>query len=724
MADGTIYIDTAIDENSIEKEMKDTEKAIKRAEERLDKLIEKQIRFIETGGNKKSKTFQGMEYDIARASSSLSTLKTKYADMQNTMSAKKADILRGSFKKLDTTLGNVGKKVLGIGKSAKTSNRSMMKMLATSMLMGIAFMALMAVINGLKEGINNLAQYSGDANADLSALKSSLTQLKNSFATAFAPILSVVTPILTSFMNTISAVISKIGMLIAALSGKDTFTKAIAVQEDYAASLDKTADATKKVTDYSTSLDEINKASSNDSSKSSNGSASPSEMFEEVKIPNSFTNVADKIRKAFEPIIELISKGLGKAYENVLVPLGKWIIEEVGPLSVDVLKNSLELLTVTLEKLEPVINTLWKEVFEPFYKKMGEKITGLLEDFNDLLELTTAGISGDKETFFEILKKKISEIGKETDDTFLNLQTNTLDPFFTFFADIFVGDMLKKLDELGEEYGLFTTDVEEDSSLWKKALSGVVKFVKGSFTNDLSISTEGIKSMLNSLDELVQKVFEYDFTEALGIAGNGLNDFFGILKIIWDGIMLILIGIIDFLCGTFTLNWKQAWEGVKEIFKGVFGTLYSLVKVPINKIISLINNFINGFVNGFNSVIKAMNKLSVKIPDWVPEFGGKSFGINIKTMKAPQIPYLATGAVIPPNAPFMAVLGDQKHGTNIEAPLDTIKQAVAEVIGNTRGGGGTYTFIGQINRRTLFEEVIEEAKAHQLNTGNNPFELA
>lgn len=85
------------------------------------------------------------------------------------------------------------------------------------------------------------------------------------------------------------------------------------------------------------------------------------------------------------------------------------------------------------------------------------------------------------------------------------------------------------------------------------------------------------------------------------------------------------------------------------------------------------------------------------------------------------IPHLATGAVIPPNAPFAAILGDQKHGTNIEAPLDTIKQAVREVVGN--GGGGQFAFSAQINRKVLFEEIIEEAKLRQTTNGRNPFEL-
>ena len=118
----------------------------------------------------------------------------------------------------------------------------------------------------------------------------------------------------------------------------------------------------------------------------------------------------------------------------------------------------------------------------------------------------------------------------------------------------------------------------------------------------------------------------------------------------------------------------------------------------------MVIEIINGLIWGVNKLTGVLN-----IPE-IPE------------IPKVEIPMLATGAVIPPNAPFMAVLGDQTHGTNIEAPLDTIKQAVREVVGNG-SGGGQYQFTAQINRRTLFDEFIEEAKLRQNVSGRNPFDL-
>ena len=92
---------------------------------------------------------------------------------------------------------------------------------------------------------------------------------------------------------------------------------------------------------------------------------------------------------------------------------------------------------------------------------------------------------------------------------------------------------------------------------------------------------------------------------------------------------------------------------------------------------------LSAVVTGINTVINALNGLSFDLPDI---FGGGHVGFNISTLTAPQIPYLAQGAVIPANREFLAVLGDQSHGTNVEAPLDTIKQAVAEVMEDLQAG--------------------------------------
>ena len=234
-----------------------------------------------------------------------------------------------------------------------------------------------------------------------------------------------------------------------------------------------------------------------------------------------------------------------------------------------------------------------------------------------------------------------------------------------------------------------------------------------------------VKETMQKFDDFLQNVFATDFTNIFGSAlGEPLNAFFENIENIWDSIKRIFGGIVDFITGVFSGDWEKAWNGVKDIFGGVWDLLVSIVKMPINGIIGLINGLVGGVCDGINVIIRALNSLNFDIPDWVPLIGGSSIGFNIKEITPPKIPYLATGAVIPPNAPFMAVLGDQRHGTNIEAPLATIEQALENVYKRNNGGGERVLHnVIQLNRRTLYDAFMEEARLRQTTTGRNPFDL-
>lgn len=118
-------------------------------------------------------------------------------------------------------------------------------------------------------------------------------------------------------------------------------------------------------------------------------------------------------------------------------------------------------------------------------------------------------------------------------------------------------------------------------------------------------------------------------------------------------------------------TWVESWAAMLEDFKGV-----------VNTIIGLVNSLVSGVVAAVNTIINAINSIKFDVPDWIPGVGGKHIGFDLNPINAPQIPHLAQGAVLPPNKPFLAMVGDQSSGTNVEAPLDTIKQAVAEVMGS------------------------------------------
>ncbi len=189
-----------------------------------------------------------------------------------------------------------------------------------------------------------------------------------------------------------------------------------------------------------------------------------------------------------------------------------------------------------------------------------------------------------------------------------------------------------------------------------------------------------VQNKFSEFDAFLQNVFATDWTEQFGAFGNILNAFFANVKNVWEAIKKVFSGIVAFVKGVFSGDWKKAWEGIKQVFSGIWDGMQAAIKGPINMIIGAINGLISGVVSGVNAVIRTLNKIHFNIPDWLPVFGGKEFGFSISEVSAPQIPYLARGAVLPANRPFLAMLGDQKHGTNIEAPLSTIQEAVTLVM--------------------------------------------
>lgn len=139
-------------------------------------------------------------------------------------------------------------------------------------------------------------------------------------------------------------------------------------------------------------------------------------------------------------------------------------------------------------------------------------------------------------------------------------------------------------------------------------------------------------------------------------------------------------GIVTFVKDVFTGNWESAWKGVTNAFDKVFGGIKNIAKGIVNGVIDLINSMISAIISGINFMISAINKLKIDVPEWVPGIGGSTFGFNIPKVSAPQIPRLATGAVLPPNKPFMALMGEQRNGTNLEAPEGLIRQIMQEEI--------------------------------------------
>lgn len=247
----------------------------------------------------------------------------------------------------------------------------------------------------------------------------------------------------------------------------------------------------------------------------------------------------------------------------------------------------------------------------------------------------------------------------------------------------------------------FTGHGEELINGLKNVVEGFGKFFKGVFTGDMKLACEGIKQIWEGLKQTWNAIINSIkdawnmFIAWLQSKSPVLAAYFQtvgkLVSDLYNSVKDILKGVVDFVAGVFTGDWTKAWEGVKEIFKGVWNGIVSIVEAAINFVIS-----------GVNLLISALNTIHFEIPDWVPLIGGSSFGISIPLVNPVALPRLAQGAVIPPNREFLAVLGDQKSGTNIETPLATMVQAFKQAMNDTGGmGGRQITVVMQLDHREL-----------------------
>ena len=149
----------------------------------------------------------------------------------------------------------------------------------------------------------------------------------------------------------------------------------------------------------------------------------------------------------------------------------------------------------------------------------------------------------------------------------------------------------------------------------------------------------------------------------------------------WNDFWTNLGTALDSAAADIQQGWNDAWTAVSDFVSDIWDGITNTIKTAINGIIGLVNGMISAIVGGVNGVIGVLNGFGFDVPGWAQDkLGVERVGFNIDPITAPQIPYLAQGAVIPANHEFLAVLGDQTNGTNIEAPLATIQQALAEVM--------------------------------------------
>lgn len=427
-----------------------------------------------------------------------------------------------------------------------------------------------------------------------------------------------------------------------------------------------------------------------------------SAAIEELRIKAEPTLTAlGNLRASLKQFSEPVGDGLQSFYENSLKPAGEWALSTLFPSVLENISSVLELLGAAVEASKPGISWLWENFLTPAAEWTGGVIVEIINNLTSGIEGLTNVLEG---------KTTLEEYIKDLSDLEI-IVMSVVTAIALVAAGIAIYNAVVAIAAIATNATCLPIILVTAAIA---ALIAVIVLCVKHWDEITAVATScwnKIVSIWNNAKAWLTEHIEGPF---------GATFYF--LADLMERAEQLFTGIVDFVVGVFTGDWNRAWEGVVSIFKSVFGGIVSVAIYPINMVIDLINGMIKAVTAGINYVINAINRLSFDVPDWVPGIGGKTFGFNLPTMTAYKIPRLtvpklATGAVIPPNKEFLAVLGDQKQGTNVEAPLETIKKAFREALAESGGSSRQMTVVLQVGRRELGRTIVELGREEEQRVG-------
>ena len=394
--------------------------------------------------------------------------------------------------------------------------------------------------------------------------------------------------------------------------------------------------------------------------------------------------VWDKVNSVYDesikPFIDSISSGvsdiLGKlleGYNTYIVPVLDGLSQKLSELLEGPVGTLMESVLTLLGKIFEILMVVWQEALMPVFAWIAENVMPILAPIVDVIGTI----------FIEAIGLLITAITSVID---------TLSALLEFVKNIFTGNfkeafagLWNDLQQIWYNLGSYFADVF--SRMYEKAKEIVSKLVLA------------VTGKFRSLKSEAGKIWD-------GIKSKAVN--------VWNSIGSFISSKVEWIKNAIVDKFNAAKNTVENIFNGIADTIRSIINSAID--------IANGAIGLINDAISSAEDAFTFGPWDVPTpFGDVTIGYEASFPRVPTIPYLASGAVIPPNKEFMAVLGDQKHGNNIEAPESLIRRIVRE---EAAGGGNKYEVALKVGRRELAKLVIDEAKLMRQQTGKNPFELA
>ena len=587
-----------------------------------------------------------------------------------------------------STAATAGKSTAAAGKSTTMAGKAQIAATAvarTSKAVGQLGRRLAGIVSGalvfnlISSALRSVVNVMGTTIAKTNGVSTALGKLKGAAATAAAGLASALSPAIIGLLNLLTSLINGFLRLLSLLTGKSISSmkqtaKGINAVGSAAGSTSKQADKAKRSL---AGFDEIERL---DAKTGSSGGANYN--FDHIASP--LGGITDKLKNFWSTFQTLLAPSVAAwsaAWEQIRNAASA-VWPEVQQAALAFWNEGLSpLLTYLSGTFAPGVINAFSEAFAPIVGGVASTAIYVLADlFTWACGIGTDAINGvlipALDLLLQIWQDLMSGI-KTAWDTYgqplmdgVILAFQNLEDLATLLWETIVKPILQNLISVLQQ-------------LWSSHLKPL--------WDDILLLVASVANCLldlwNNLLAPVAKWIIATFGPAFAEVFNAIADVVGVaVGAIADAIdlaIVVLRGLADFLSAVFRGNWDAAWQAIGNTVSTVWDKMTNAIKTAVNGIIGFINRMISAVVTGINAVINALNGLSFDLPDI---FGGGHVGFNISTLTAPQIPYLAQGAVIPANREFLAVLGDQSHGTNVEAPLDTIKQAVAEVMEDLQAG--------------------------------------
>lgn len=526
-------------------------------------------------------------------------------------------------------------------------------------------------------------------------MSTSLAQIRGNLISAFAPIYNYILPAIRTLLAWLAKLTAVVSVFINSLFGKtasqaDASAKALYNQ---ASATEAAGDAAEKAKKQLSGLDEMNRWESNDSSGGggggSSGAAPKFDLSDQVDT-GKIGKIAAVVRE-LSPYVAAVAAGfaawkIGKKFLGNLSKAKQLALAVAGAVLmginvVDMLKNGINFDNLT-----------------GYIIGAAAAVTGLGLAFGVLGGAITAIVAG-----LVLLGVAIRDVIKNGFNsknlTAITVALLTIGGAIAIITGAWIPLLIAAIAAVVVWIVAKWTSIKE----W---ISKTISSIDAAFEQFLANVEEGVAAAVDWVIEKWTAVKDW-FSGLWEKVSSGA-------VAAWDGIKSAFKSVPEW----FQSKFRDAWQKVKDVFS-TGGRIWSGIKEGIE---STFRTVVNAIIRGMNTIIAVpFNRINFML-NMIrnASFLGISpfqnlWGVN--PLPVPQIPMLARGAVIPANRQFLAVLGDQRNGNNLEAPESLLRQIVREEAG---GAGSRYEFIARLDRRTLFDEVITEAKLRKGQTGKNP----